>query len=102
MTATYLITLAIVTLLNRPIPHALMNCDHVTRMTDEEQFEDEVPEEDGPGAVLVTDSRGHMVLTIPTGEYHCAAWAKGYARKTFTLIVKHAFYLTVPLQAEGK
>lgn len=99
MSATFLVTMAIVTLLNRPIPHALMNCDHIVRMTDEQEQGEEA-EEDGPGAVLETDSRGHMVLTVPEGEYVCAAWAKGYARKVFTLIVKHSQIVTVPLSAD--
>lgn len=103
MPVTFLITVAIVTLLDRPIPHALLQCDHIVRMTDEQQYEDDEnppSAENGPGAILKTDSRGHMVLTYPKGTLHCAAWGKGFARKEFTIFVESSMVVTVPLAKE--
>lgn len=75
-----LVTLMVMTLRGQPIPHAKVQCAEISRMTDEKEWE-ESPEEDDAGAVLVTDSQGHMVLVYYPGTLHCAAWAKGYKRR---------------------
>lgn len=59
----------------QPIPHARIQCAEIVRMVDGRA---DVPqrEEDGLGAVLVTDSRGRMLFSAPGGTYHCAGWGR--------------------------
>lgn len=66
-----------------PLPHARVQCAEIFRMAEDEGR----TEEDGLGAVLITDSRGRMIFAASTGTYHCQAWMEGYTTWKGTLEV---------------
>ena len=82
-TTLHILFTLVVVLGNQPAPHARIQCAEIVRHTDTvpssedtdgtEQHTDPL---DGPGAVLITDSRGRMIYGVPLDFIlHCRAWA---------------------------
>lgn len=83
--ATFLIAITITTQSGTPIPHARLSCSNLIRHVEGPvEAEDE---NNGSGAVLMTDSRGRMIIETDAHLYSCRAWAPGYPRIWVTLNV---------------
>lgn len=83
-----LLVTIIILLGGHPVPHARLQCAEISRMVDTPcTWTDDAtgrckawgmaPDpSDNNGAVLQTDSRGHMVLTLTPSDLHCRIWDK--------------------------
>ena len=81
--ADYLVMIAIMTTGERPISHAKIQCVGIIR-----QVDGPLQPQDESGAVLITDSRGHMYLSTSAPEHFCRATAPGFKTWEGTLTIQ--------------
>ena len=81
--AHYLVMIAIMTTGERPISHARIQCIGMVR-----QVDGPLQPQDESGAVLVTDSRGHMYFSTHAAPYPCRVWATGFKPWEGTLMIE--------------
>mgnify|MGYP001590467280 CR=1 FL=1 len=81
--ADYLVMIAIMTTGEQPIPRAKIQCIGIVR-----QVDGPLQPQDESGAVLVTDSRGHMYFSVMAGDYPCRVTASRFKTWEGTLTIQ--------------